>query len=87
MRWGRTTTIASGPAFRYGFESAPATWGGAGTRPSPTCGRAGSGTSTGASAQRWDEIKHAVRDAWDRVVGATQEDARRAIAAAGIEPP
>ena len=43
-------------------------WVGAGTTPSPTCGRAGSATSTGAQRPPpGTRSRHAVRDAWDRV--------------------
>jgi hypothetical protein len=57
------------PAYRYGFESAQHYMGREWDAAEPDL-RSGWDTyqHRGESAGTWEEIKHAVRDAWDRVV-------------------
>src|SRR4051812_9496725 len=66
------------PAFRYGFDSARHHVGRSWDEAEPDL-RQGweSYQHRGSNAPLWDEIKHAVRDAWDRVTGAPTKDSER----------
>lgn len=63
------------PAFRYGFDSAQHHLGRSWDEAEPDL-RQGweSYQHRGSNSPVWDEIKHAVRDAWDRVVGARKTE-------------
>ena len=66
------------PAYRYGFESAQHHLG-RGWEDAETDLRQGWSTYQyrGESTSAWDEIKEAVRDAWDRVVGTRSPELQR----------
>ncbi|HEV7366781.1 MAG TPA: hypothetical protein VGN76_13115 [Gemmatimonadales bacterium] len=66
------------PAFRYGFDSAQHHMGRNWDQAEPDL-RQGweSYQHRGSSPPLWEEIKDAVRDAWDRVVGARKTDSER----------
>jgi hypothetical protein len=66
------------PGYRYGFESARHHMGRNWEDAEPDL-RSGWETyeHRGQAPTAWEEIKHAVRDAWDRVVGAGQSTQER----------
>lgn len=66
------------PAFRYGFESAQHHVGRHWEEAEPDLRRGWeSYEHRGQEPSTWQEIKDAVRDAWDRVVGARRSDSER----------
>jgi hypothetical protein len=66
------------PAFRYGFESARHHLGRDWEEAEPDLRRGWeSYPHRGPEPTAWEEIKEAVRDAWDRVVGARKKDSER----------
>ena len=66
------------PAFHYGFDSAQHHLGRNWDEAEPDLRRGWeSYEHRGSSPPVWEEIKEAVRDAWDRVVGAGKTDSER----------
>jgi hypothetical protein len=66
------------PGYRYGFESAQHNLGRSWDEAEPDLRRGwDSYQHRGASPSTWEEIKSAVRDAWDRVVGDRAPDYSR----------
>ena len=66
------------PGFRYGFESAQHHMGRSWDEAEPDL-KSGweSYEHRGSESATWEEIKHAVRDAWDRVVRGRKEPIKR----------
>ncbi len=63
------------PAYRYGFESAQSHMGRRWDDAEPDLRAGWERYEHRGNASTWDEIKEAVRDAWDRVVGASRSPA------------
>jgi hypothetical protein len=63
------------PAYRYGFESAQHHMGRSWDEAEPDLRQGWTGYQhRGESQSAWDEIKDAVRDAWDRITGARADE-------------
>ena len=66
------------PAYRYGFESAQHHMGRGWDEAEPDLRRGWDNYEhRNVEPTAWEEIKHAVRDAWDRVVGAGRTGSER----------
>ncbi len=63
------------PAYRYGFESAGKYRGRQWSDVESDLSR-GWGTSRGQSKSTWEDVKDAVRDAWDRITGGSDRTTR-----------
>ena len=67
------------PAYQYGFQSASTTHKGRQWNEVESDLERGWDRAKGTSKGMWADVKHAVRDAWDRVTGHTDRGAKKEI--------